>query len=346
MKRINHITAITIALSFVTSAATAQSTLYERAHKQIKNDPNKRIFTVVYENDVIGKGTDQYYTNGARISYMDISAKFPNIAKTIASYVPTFDINDTSSAFYSVGQNMYTPQNITQRTQDPDDRPWAGYLYGSIGMITITDNHTDELEASIGIVGSHSLAEQTQKFVHRHVTDSPTPKGWSNQLNNEPALLLGWKRGFPSALSTEVGPLFTSVSPYYGVTLGNVYTFANTGFTLRISPNNERLQDTPIRVHPSLPGTGYFQTPEDKWSWYLFAGVDGRAIARNIFLDGNTFADSHNVDKKHFVADLNAGIALTYDKFRISYTLVSRTKEFNNQDQSSLFGAISLGYKF
>src|SRR3546814_11015068 len=29
----------------------------------------------------------------------------------------------------------------------------------------------------------------------------------------------------------------------------------------------------------------------------LFAGVEGRAVLRNIFLDGNTFADSHSVDE-------------------------------------------------
>ena len=341
-----RLTAINTALILALSTSAQAQTLQERIQSKVQNDPNKRLITVVYENDLIGKGTDQHYTNGVRFSYMDVSAEFPDHAEKIADLIPTFDINETSSAFYSIGQNMYTPRNIRQRTQDPDDRPWAGYLYGSIGMITVTDNHTDELEASIGVVGSHSLAEQTQKFVHRHITGSPIPKGWSNQLNNEPTLMVGWKRAFPSAYSTEIGPTIFTATPHYGITLGNVYTFANTGFSIRISPSEDSLQDSPVRVRPALPGTGYFETPEDGWSWYLFAGVDGRAIGRNIFLDGNTFVDSHSIDKNHFVADLNAGFALTYQNIRLSYTIVSRTKEYKGQDDSDLFGALSLGYKF
>ncbi|WP_460994321.1 lipid A-modifier LpxR family protein, partial [Staphylococcus aureus] len=72
----------------------------------------------------------------------------------------------------------------------------------------------------------------------------------------------------------------------------------------------------------AMPGTGFFEIPEKKWGWYLFAGVDARAVARNIFLDGNTFKDSPSVDKFPLVADANAGLALTYDQLRISYTLV------------------------
>jgi hypothetical protein len=78
----------------------------------------------------------------------------------------------------------------------------------------------------------------------------------------------------------------------------------------------------------------------------LFAGIEGRAMARNIFLDGNTFTDSPSVDKKTLVYDANVGVSLTYGKTQISYTLNWRSREFFAQDKSSLFGAISIGYKF
>ncbi|MBK8542978.1 MAG: DUF2219 family protein [Caulobacteraceae bacterium] len=41
---------------------------------------------------------------------------------------------------------------------------------------------------------------------------------------------------------------------------------------------------------PSLAGAGYF-TPRDNFSWYVFAGIEGRAVAHNIFLDGSLFRD-------------------------------------------------------
>ncbi len=307
-----------------------------------------RIFNIVIENDSIGfRGTDQHYTSGVRLGYLDRGFEIPRAAHEIASYVPTFSLNDRSAVFYSLGQNLYSPSTITEREQDPDDRPWAAHLYASMGLVTPTNDHIDELEVSFGIVGSGALGEQTQKFVHKYVTpDSPTPRGWSNQLSNEPALLVGWQRRYPDYWQASGAGFTVAASPHFGATLGNVYTFANAGLTVRLAPQDGVLQDSPVRVRPGLPGTGYFETPEKGWSWYLFAGVDGRAIARNIFLDGNTFTSSHSVDKKYFVADLNAGLALTYDRYRLSYTLVYRTNEFDGQDDSSVFGALSFGVRF
>ncbi len=135
----------------------------------------------------------------------------------------------------------------------------------------------------------------------------------------------------PRNLGQDIGPLSFSTTPYYGLTVGNVYTFANTGFNIRLRPGSNKWQDTPSRVRPAMPGTGFFEIPEKKWGWYLFAGIDGRAVARNIFLDGNTFGSSPGINKFPLVADANAGVALTYDQLRISYTLVYRTKEFHDQ---------------
>jgi lipid A 3-O-deacylase len=311
-------------------------------------DPETKIFTVVIENDSIGgKGTDENYTSGVRLSYFDTTAEMPALAYQVDDYIPTFEINSSSSVFYSFGQNLYTPSEVSQSTQDPDDRPWAAHLYISMGLVTITESHLDEVEVSIGVVGPWALGKQTQSFVHKYITpDSPDPKGWSNQLDNEPAFLVGWQRQYPQFLKASWGGLSLSTTPHYGITLGNVYTFANTGFSVSLSPHDEVWEDTPIRVRPAIPGTGFFEGLQNSWSWLVFAGIDGRAVARNIFLDGNTFSDSHSVDKNYFVMDANAGVAFTYGKYRVSYTFVYRTKEFKGQDDPSLFGALSFGYQF
>ncbi|MFD2206025.1 lipid A deacylase LpxR family protein [Kiloniella antarctica] len=323
-------------------------TFQEELTSKVIGNEQDQIITLVIENDSLGAaGTDKNYTSGVRLGYLDVNADLPEIAYTLDRVVPTFGINETSSVFYSLGQNIYTPQNISQTSQDPDDRPWAAHMYGSIGLVTVTDNHMDEIEASLGIVGPSALGEQAQKFVHTHITtDSPTPHGWSNQLNHEPTLSLGWQRRFPNYWQVNGGGLSLGASPYYGATLGNAHTFADAGMTFRLSPERDTWQDEPVRVRPALPGTGYFDRPEDGWSWYLFAGLEGRAVARNIFLDGNTFSNSHSVDKKYFVADANAGLALTYEQYRFSYTMVYRTKEFEGQDDPGVFGALSFGVGF
>lgn len=336
-----------------TSHASGTKALTKSLEDKIPSDITQtdkdKIITLVLENDLFsGRGQDNNYTSGVRLTYFDINTDLPRLAYTLDDYIPTFEINDTTSVHYSVGHNIYTPQDIRQRRQDPDDRPWAAHLYTSMALVTYTDNHLDEIEASLGVVGSLALGEEAQKFVHKYISkDSPTPLGWDNQLGNEPTLGLGWTRRFPRYYDFQAANISFGMSPYFGLTAGNVYTFANTGVNLRLSPASEKWQDAPIRVRPTVPGTGFFEIPENKhWSWYTFAGLEGRALARNIFLDGNTFSNSHSVDKKHFVADANAGIAITYDQYRVSYTLVYRTKEFEGQDDPTVFGAFSFGYRF
>ena len=130
------------------------------------------------------------------------------------------------------------------------------------------------------------------------------------------------------------------------MSVGNIYTYAGTGLNFKLGPYETALQDTPPRVRPNMPGSGYFETPHDNWSWFLFAGTEGRLVGRNIFLDGNTFSDSPRVSKKYFVGDASAGLALTYGDYRITYSYNVRSKEFDGQGKPSAFGSISLSTKF
>lgn len=307
-----------------------------------------KMITLSIENDSLGGGTDGNYSSGVRLSYMDINSELPAWADEVADVIPTFDLNATTSVYYSLGHNIYTPSDIRQAAQDPRDRPWAGFLYGSVGMATITDNHKDEIEVTLGVIGPAALGEPIQKFVHKHITPSPRPEGWDNQLKNEPALMVGWQRSYPQYFAADIAGFNAQAEPFYGLTLGNVYTHANGGITFRVGPEADRWNDMQVRVRPAMPGTGYFtvQRGEDRWSWNLFGGVEGRAVARNIFLDGNTFTDSHDVDKRAFVFDANAGVAFTYGRARVSYSAVYRSKEFNGQEDPAVFGAVNIGYRF
>lgn len=337
--------------SVVAAAGPAQpaTTLQEQVSQKVeeqKEKDNATFVTLNFENDMIGGGSDQNYTSGVRLTYYKMDAEVPKIFNTIDDLVPTFSINPTTSIYYSFGQNLYTPEDITQTAQDPNDRPWAAFLYGSAGLNTITNNHVDNLETTIGVIGPPALGEPIQKFIHKNISDSPAPQGWGNQLDFEPGLMLSWERSWPEQYDVEKFGWTAGAVPHAGITLGNIYTYANAGVSFRLTPYSGRFQDDPIRVRPAQPGTGAFLVPENTFNWYLFGGIDGRAVAQNIFLDGNTFGDSYSVDKKNFVFDANAGIAATYNKIRLSYTLVYRSEEFHGQDGGDVFGSITLGYRF
>ena len=101
-----------------------------------------------------------------------------------------------------------------------------------------------------------------------------------------------------------------------------------------------------MRVRPALAGAGFF-SPVDEFSWYLFLGVNGSAVAHNIFLDGSLFRDGDpSVDKKIFVGEVQAGLAVQLRRVQIAYTFVTRTREFDMQNGAQQFGAVSISTKF
>lgn len=304
----------------------------------------EQILTLNSENDLYTGTGDAYYTNGARAAWLDADFRPPALIEELAERLPFFDPANPMVVQYSIGQNLYTPEDITIAAPQPNDRPWAGYLYGSIGITEGNRKVVNDMELSLGWVGPGALGEQTQKFVHQ-VVGARRPNGWANQLHDEPALNLSLQRRWPTFGELDVGPTRVTLAPHVGIAAGNVYTHAATGLTLRWDSDKDAVLDNPVRVRPAPPGTGYFQTSQTP-ILSLFTGVEGRAVARNIFLDGNTFGSSPSVDKKALVADLQAGAMVTYKRFQLGYTAVYRSPEFYGQKNGQVFGAISLAIKF
>jgi hypothetical protein len=52
------------------------------------------------------------------------------------------------------------------------------------------------------------------------------------------------------------------------------------------------------------------------------------------------------VDKEYFVADLMTGISIHVDRFKLTYSHVYKTKEFETQQEEQTFGSISISYIF
>ncbi len=298
--------------------------------------------SLVFENDLFGK-SDRNYTNGVRAEWLSAPSDIPDWVIDAAHAFPLFPADGTVRASYALGQSMYTPSDITQHNPPDDDRPYAGWLYGSIGLIAENGQRLDQLQLTLGIIGPASGAEQSQTLVHE-VIGSPEPQGWDTQLHTEPGVILTYQRSWRGFISRTASGYGFDVTPHAGGALGNVFTYANAGATLRLG-KNLLLDYGPPRIQPSISGSGYF-VPYNGVSWYLFAGVEGRAVARNIFLDGNTFRDSRSVDRNIFVGDLQVGAAITVENIRLSYTHVLRTPEFDTQDEGDDFGALSLSVRF
>lgn len=329
-----------------TLAEEAPSNIVQEIPENILRE-NERFFTISSENDLFGSGRDRDYTNGIRFTYFNVGSDQPQFIHWLGKALPIFEVNKTTTSYYSIGQNIYTPHDITISSPIEGDRPYAGLLYASVGASTAIQNYVDDFEFTLGMVGPSALGKEVQTEYHKLI-DAKKPKGWAHQLSDEPVVMLSWERSYPAFWRSKIGDsLYTRFNPHFGITVGNAYTYANTGFSVELVPQDMPWQTRPVRVRPSIPGSGFFETPESGHSWMLFAGFDARAVARNIFLDGNTFKNSYSVKKEPIVYDASIGAAYTYQKLRLSYTFNWRSKEFQSPySKASTFGSISLNYRF
>jgi len=307
------------------------------------------IVTGQFSNDLFG-GSDAHFTHGTRFNALSPDGHVPAFIERAGKALPLFPQDGNLRVTYSLGQEIFTPERIEERALIEDDRPYAGWTYGGIGLVSENGDRLDNLELNVGMIGPASLADKTQIEYHKLIGVT-VPEGWENQLHNEPGVVLYYERKWRNIWEMELGDLAmlnnlgVDLTPHLGGALGNVYTYGAGGLTLRFGEDLPSDYGPP-RLRPALPGSDYFR-PDDWFDWYIFAGAEGRLVVRNIFLDGNTFEDSHSVDKRPLVLDLQAGVAIMLgERVRLAYTHLLRSEEFREQDAPDQFGTISVSVRF
>lgn len=136
-----------------------------------------QTITVRYANDYFA-ATDYYYTQGIHVEV------------------------DFARWGLFVGQEGFTPTDLSDPDVRPRDRPYAGTFYlgtrGELwrdggGLPPWLQHGTWRYEALLGLIGPAALAEEQQTGIHRAIEDE-IPRGWRHQIRN--GLLLDAELGF------------------------------------------------------------------------------------------------------------------------------------------------------
>jgi len=318
---------------------------------------NGSTLILTEENDFFA-GTDEHYTNGIKLTWISGDlvkyAEDDRLPKFVLPYLQMLPfVNEPGQQYnvaISLGQNMYTPGNTQTEAPQPNDRPYAGWTYMALALHAKTATQLDSFETSLGIVGPSARVGETQNNYHT-LMGFKRAEGWRNQIHDEPGLMFSWQRTL-RAKRVDIGrDVAWDLLPHFGATVGNILTQAGAGFETRLGYN------LPWDFGTSLiqPGGGVSAPadPDDPRlrrdtyaGVHLFFGAEGRAVARSIFLDGNTWEHSAHVTKKPFVADLMAGIGLVLGRTKITYTHVYRTEEYDGQKGPQMFGSVNLAVTF
>jgi lipid A 3-O-deacylase len=311
--------------------------------------------------------SDRWYTQGFRAEWTHSSLEpnqrflfYPAVSWCALLCGSGYE-NGFTNTGWSLGQSIYTPRDISIATPQTDDRPWAAHLYASRIMkqtyMAFGDDaeRQDGLEFSLGVVGPWALGEEVQNTYHR-IAGFKLAEGWDNQLGNELAFLFRYDVTFrfPACASTF------DVLPMVRGYLGNVMTAVETGMTIRLGRNLRGFGNGTIGPSVTAPaatpaGGAPIQT---RWkcpirepagfldSFALFGRANVRAVAHNIFLDGNTFRDGPNIEKNSAFYEFAWGVdAMLTRRLGISWQFVHRGPEFSipaGVDKVQQYGAIQL----
>lgn len=322
---------------------------------------------IYQENDYFNpfsEGTDRYYTHGQKVEWLP-----PRRADE--DFLPGITHADwcrlvcgkgagegNVDAGFAVGQNMYTPADITNPAPQPFDRPWAGLLYASrIARISYKVpswglQRQDRIEVSLGIVGPASFAEELQIWWHS-VIDADRPNGWDNQLRNEPVLQLRYETALRWPQEDGGNADFIARGR---ANLGNALTSLEAEGTVRIGWNLSGFGVQAIGQPLRLAAAGKAARPTarrgTRWpaSANLFLRGAVRAVARNIVIDGNTFVDNDiRIDRTPFVPEFAAGVEMNVvNDIWLSFQFIHRGSEFEDRlgraAPAQQFGAFTLAW--
>ncbi len=303
------------------------------------------------ENDSLYFHTDKHYTQGLRFSYLAPSVRSGDWWDRPFDYLAALDTplfapaeSDRRYALF-LGESVFTPENLTQKPPNPRDRPYAGWLYGGASLLQKSGGAVlENLELDLGVVGPGAFGQQVQNDWHQFIGIHEA-RGWSDQLQNEPGGVLAYDRLWRiNILGSEA--FGVDIVPQAGATVGNVFDYVDAGGTVRIG-SDLGADYGQARVRPALSGTDYFDSTQaaDGLGGYFFAGVQGRAMLHNIFLDGNSFRTSPSVARKVWVADFEAGVSLLWSRrMRLDFSVVRRTDEFEGQRTPDVIGTAALSF--
>lgn len=273
---------------------------------------------------------DNDYTQG-------ISVEFPArwvlglLGRRSGPHCPRTQANERTCAAGLLGlkQEIYTPEQDAEQLM-PGQRPYLGLLAGRAAVRWQSAKGVEEVWLEAGVTGPPSLAEVSQKAVHR-LLEFREPLGWSGQLPFEPVLGAGYENARLLGQLTAGGSRVAALSGHTRIRLGNMATDLRAGACVVVGWNVSGCHKawSPLRV-----GVGVG----------VRVNIDGDVVIYNLSLDGSTFAEGPRVSKKTGVIQRTLGIEFRVRGLTVELSAIRRSREYSTQTKAHTFSRIGVTF--
>ncbi|QVY66823.1 lipid A deacylase LpxR family protein [Polaribacter sp. Q13] len=287
--------------------------------------------SLVTDNDLyVSAHRDRYYTSGIFLTYRYLSKnKKPSLEKRILEW--------------QIGQEMYTPYKTTVEDVNDQDRPFAGYLYGSFGIKRIyKNNQIFKTSAQIGVIGTNSYAEELQEFIH-DIYGFKKAVGWKYQIKN--AFALNFNAEYLKTILETTDNNF-DITWVNNLNLGTVYTNISTGFYSRIGlkPLQKLANSIAFNTNLNNNQTDYYREVES----FFFIKPMLRYATYDATLQGSFLNKTSPITNalKPIVFDIELGLKFTVNRLNFGYSFnynTSKSKDLR-YTYGHKYGSIAINY--
>lgn len=274
---------------------------------------------------------DRYYTNGIELFYRYLgTSESEKMAKKITEI--------------RAGQYMYNPQSVRAEDINVHDRPFAGYLFGEIGVNKFyRSEEVFKINFQVGVLGKESLAEGFQEQLHKFF-GYPTVKGWEYQIRTT----IGLQGNFFYSCKIFKERFKEKVDFHLqaNMDVGTIWTGITVGPMMRISFKKLLLPVYNSALHgASLNHDRNVYTNDSEF--FLFLNPNLNYQVYDATIQGSPFNDDSPVTFNLIPFRFNAEVGVKYkrNKWNLSYSFNYRGKELsNNVIEGYYYGSIVVGY--
>ena len=229
-----------------------------------------------------------------------------------------------------LGQAMFTPRVESSVGPLPGQRPHAGWVNAAVSRAVREERQETEFRVQVGVIGPPSLAEQTQKGIHK-ILGMRDPKGWDEQLPTQPTLQLRVQRSAVVASTSDA-----SVDPALGYSMvsevGNALVQASARVTAALCYNRS---------------CGFIESGDDSGvSARIVATAGPRLVLHNVFLDGGKRGSATSVERRIMVWQGSAGATVRWGRVTAGFERVFRGREYETEPDGFSYGTFRLALEW
>ena len=266
-------------------------------------------------------GEDSHFTNAwsfqyhtAGYAHWDDTCE-PALVKWIGNHFPTLAGADSMVRnSHGIGQNMYTPADLSLAETPDGELPYAGTLTYSMSWQRFNRRVGRNLQMTVGVLGKESLAGGLQRATHDVLNEREVPKGWDSQRHTEPLFNIGYQYMHSLVdLGTSTDGWGGQLTIEPSAAVGNLATGVELGLGVRFGWN----MSEGFGTLPAPPGIGFLRAAQipksgstSPQSIEMFLGIRGSALAYSVIYDGSLITgDDRDVDREIFTATGIVGVS-------------------------------------